>query len=80
MASLDDVIGPAGGNWLETLEQKRREGAEIFRQAVQLMEDAKGLKQDVSFETCVAMIRNPNRAPQAVGPASPAAGKSASKA
>lgn len=80
VASLDDVIGPAGGNWLETLEQKRREGAEIFRQAVQLMEDAKGLKQDVSFETCVAMIRNPNRAPQAVGPASPAAGKSASKA
>lgn len=57
VSSMDDVIGPAGGNWRETVAQKRKEAAFVIDQAKELSAET-GLPLD----QCLSMIRQPGRA------------------
>jgi capsid protein len=73
VSSLDDVIGPAGGNWQDTQRQKKKE-AEFIIDLAKELEASSGLP----LAQCMAMLRTQGRSPDVIaGEDTPAvAGKS----
>ena len=68
VASLDDVIGPAGGNWQDTVNQKKTEALFIIDRAKEL-EAASGLP----LSQCMAMLRTQGRSPDVIAGEEPPA-------